>query len=111
MTNLDVIIRNLTLLKEQKENEDEDDITCVTNLDVIIRNLTLLKEQKENEDEDDIFWEDEFGNDLTYMIDCHPVFSDSTPCLNDVRNAEYDTAEYHENCEECKANWLLEEYE
>ena len=83
----------------------------MTNLDVIVRNLLLLKEQEITASEDDVWWEDEFGNDLTDMISCHPVFKDSTPCLNDVRKVEYGSNEYRENCKECKAEWLFEKYE
>ena len=81
------------------------------NIDVLIQNLTLLKEQYENLDDEDCWWFDEYGASLVWQIACHPVFADSTPCLNEERGVEYEEDGWHDNCQECKAKWLMEEYE
>ncbi|MDD4608963.1 MAG: hypothetical protein PHY71_02265 [Bacteroidaceae bacterium] len=85
----------------------------MTNLDVIIENLQSLKKNHEEHgnDEEYDWWNDECGCSLAWQIDCHPVFIDSTPCLNDVRKVKYQTEGWSENCEECKARWLMENYE
>lgn len=87
-------------------------------LDVIVRNMEVLKENYEqykkdiaNGEDDYCFWQDEYGSDLTDMIDCHPVFSDSAPRLCEKRNCWDDQCEKDEACAECKALWLMEEYE
>lgn len=84
------------------------------NAEVIITNLQELLSNYENykDEEDCYWWFNEYDSDLTWMIDCHPVFSDSTPCLNKERgDPEYGSCEYEENCKECKARWLLEVFE
>ncbi len=95
---------------DNREREDER----WTNAEVIINNLQeLLKNYEEWKNEEGYrWWEDEFGSDLTWPVDCHPVFKDSTPCLNRERHVEYgDGFEYYENCKECNARWLLEVFE
>ncbi|MDD4370963.1 MAG: hypothetical protein PHD56_07815 [Anaerostipes sp.] len=79
------------------------------NIDSIVLNLNLLKEQYE--EHGNIWWEDEYGSSLVWQIACHPVFSDSTPCLNKVRGVEFREEGWDSNCEECKARWLMEIYE
>ncbi|MDD3747665.1 MAG: hypothetical protein PHD70_14490 [Anaerostipes sp.] len=83
------------------------------NIDAIIQNLNLLKEQyeKHKDDEEYIWWEDEYGSSLVWEIECHPVFSDGTPCLNDTRGVKYQERGWNRNCSECKARWLMEIYE
>ena len=87
-----------------------------TNLDVIMYNLEELKKNhevwKDEEDKDYVWWETEYGGSCLYGIDCHPVFSDSPPCLLDERNIPYDNSrKREETCDECKALWLMEKYE
>lgn len=79
-------------------------------IEVIIDNLQKMLENSRDE-EDEAPWMDEYGGFLTSGIDCHPVFADSEPCLNDVRGCEIGTMEFYENCQECKYKWLMEEYE
>ncbi len=70
------------------------------------------------------WWEDEFGSDLTDMIDCHVVFADDPPCLLEKRGlseqmpASATSEEKCNNrvaceraCAECKALWLMGEYD
>ena len=90
----------------------------MTNAELIIQNLqTLVEEWKEMRrqvakgEEEYIPTEDEYGSDLTWQIECHPIFQGDRPCLNEVRNTEYGEREFGENCKECKAMWLMEEYE
>lgn len=103
----------------EKNKSDE-----YTNLDVIVSNLLDLKnEHEENKEEIEAgeygpWWEDEYGSDCTWQIGCHPVFSDSRPCLNEERGVSYpsgntweDVRQWKANCSECKALWLLEKYE
>lgn len=82
-----------------------------TNLDAILYNLNLLKEQYEDHEEDETWWEDEFGRNLLWQIDCHPIFLDDTLCLNETRGIPYKGKGWSENCQECKAKWLMEEFE
>lgn len=97
--------------------------------EVIIQNMKNLIEahdqaEKDGELDEIFWWEDEFGADLTDMIDCHVVFKDSLPCLIHERNIPYDLPDSASNedkwknrlrrdaaCAECKAKWLMEEYE
>ena len=90
----------------------------MTNLEVIIQNLQNLKQAWEdmyNDVKDGVEpfvpCEDEYGSDLTWQIDCHPVFKWDVPCLNDERGIEYGKPEFDENCKECKSAWLMREYE
>lgn len=82
-------------------------------IDVIIHSLKQLKEQYEEygNEEGFVWWVDYFGRSLVEWIDCHTVFKDSTPCLNKVRNVMYGGDGWEKNCAECKAKWLMEEYE
>ena len=67
---------------------------------------------KDEEDKDYVWWETEYGGSCLYGIDCHPVFSDSPPCLLDERNIPYNNIrKREETCDECKALWLMEKYE
>ncbi len=97
--------------------------------EVIIHNMQSLieaYEQAENDNElDEVYWwEDECGTYLTDMIDCHVVFKGEPPCLLEERKlSEYmpSTATKEERvenqircqaaCAECKARWLMREYE
>lgn len=90
----------------------------MTNAEVIIENLQILINQweimkQEVADGDDPYIpnESEYGEDLTWQIDCHPIFKGDKPCLLDVRNIEMDSKGlYKQHCSECKAVWLMEEY-
>ena len=89
----------------------------MTNAELIIQNLqTLIESWKEMQkevaegEEKYIPVQDEYGSDLTWQIACHPIFKGDRPCLNKVRNAEYGECEFGENCKECKAMWLMEDY-
>ena len=88
------------------------------NIDVIIRNLQELKEnweQMEKEvaegEEPYVPNEGEYGDDLVWSIDCHPVFKGQRPCLNETKNVKYGEKGWNENCRECTALWLMDEYE
>lgn len=83
------------------------------NIDVIIYNLLTLRAQYElyGNDEDYWWWFDEDGCSLLWQIDCHPVFRDGRPCLNDVRGVEYGGDGWEDNCAECKARYMMEVYE
>lgn len=85
----------------------------LTNLDMMVRNLLEIKHNHEEykDDEDVYWWKDEYGSSNTWQIGCHPVFKDGSPCLNKERNVEYKACGWDENCEECKAKWLMEVYE
>lgn len=89
----------------------------MTKLDVIVQNLTELKESyeqaKANNELDEInWWVNEYGSYLTDFIDCHPVFKDSKPCLLDKYKIDYeDHVKRNDACAECKAIWLMEEWE
>lgn len=95
----------------------------MTRLEVMIQSLNKLKEQyeqvkKDGELNEVYWWEDEFGADLTDGIDCHPVFEGEPPCLCKERGY-FDKYELSmderikkaEACAECKAIWLMGEYE
>jgi len=115
----------LKLARERKWStiDRKDFEEPMTNLDVICRNLMEIKscyeEYKDDIEEDEVqFLEDEYGSDCTWQIACHPVFSDSTPCLNDERGVDYPSGKsmdekmkWEANCSECKARWLMEVYE
>lgn len=103
---------------------EKDRTDQYTNLDVIIHNLLELKDTYEEykdeieADEYGPWWEDEFGSDCTWQINCHPVFSNSTPCLNEERGIKYPSGntweerrQWDANCSECKALWLMEVFE
>lgn len=79
------------------------------NIEVIINNLHQMLENSRDEDDERPWLDDDCGS-LAWQIDCHPVFKDSTPCLNDVRGVEYGEKGFYDNCQECKYNWLMEEY-
>ncbi len=85
----------------------------MTNANVIISNLLEIKHQysQYKDDEDVYWWYDEYGSDITWQIDCHTVFKDSAPCLNDARGIEYKEDGWDDNCSECKGRWLMEVYE
>ncbi len=83
------------------------------NIDVLIRNLEELREamdDAEKSKDELVSPYDEYGNDLTWQIDCHPVFKGDT-CLNHERGIEYATKGWKENCRECKLAWLGMTYE
>jgi len=84
-----------------------------TIVDYIIHNLKELKDNydKYKDDPDAMWWEGEYGNDLVDCIDCHPVFKDGLPCLNDERGVDYQRKGWEENCRECKAKWLMQKFE
>jgi hypothetical protein len=92
------------------------------NINKLIENCECAKKNKKLDE--DIWWEDEFGSDLTDMIDCHAIFEGDPPCLLEVRNISTympDTGTAKERidnqikrqaaCAECKAKWLMQEYE
>lgn len=84
-----------------------------TNLEVIIYNLMTFKMQQDEWKADPDYdgtssTEDEYGSNLMWQVDCHPVFKDGPPCLQDERGHEYGTREAREDCIECKARWLYE---
>lgn len=85
------------------------------NIDVLIRNLEELREAmdeaKKSGDEVVYPYEGEYGDDLTWQIDCHPVFKGDPPCLNGERGIEYAAKGWEENCRECKLAWLGRKYE
>ena len=91
----------------------------MTRAEVIIRNLQELIEKYKQMQEDVEQGEDpyeyhegEYGNDLTWQIDCHPIFKGDKPCLLDERHVEMDKQGlYQAHCRECKARWLMEEYD
>lgn len=88
----------------------------MTRLEVIKQNLEALKEnyeqaKKHNELNEIYWWEDETGFDLTDGIDCHVVFQGDPPCLCEERNCWDDTFKKQAACAECKAIWLMGEYE
>lgn len=102
-----------------KVNSSEVDMT---RLEVILQSLNTLKEQYEEAkaagelDEVD-WWIDEVGMDLTDGIDCHPVFKGEPPCLWNERGLNKypltveDKIKRVEACAECKAIWLMGEFE
>lgn len=103
------------------DNREEQPETW-TRLDVIIRNLEILREQYEEvkdlpEDEKWNYWEDEYGSSLLYGIDCHVIFQGDPPCLLDERGLSIDPKDPKERwarddaCAECKAIWLMGKYE
>lgn len=83
------------------------------NIDVLIKNLEELRkamdEAKKSEDEV-VSPYDENWNDLTWMIECHPVHKGEV-CLNEEREIEYGAKGWEENCRECKLAWLGRVYE
>ena len=91
----------------------------MTKAEVIIEHLqTLIEQWKQMEEEvaegeePYVPWEDEYGADLTFMIDCHPVFQGDKPCLLKEHGIDWDKdIMSDETCSECKAIWLMEEYE
>lgn len=101
----------------------------MTRADVVIQSMEALKENYEQAKADgalkeEAWWEDEFGRDLTDMIDCHVVYQGDPPCLMDERGlSRYlpPTATVQERCNntvacdracaECKAIFLMGEYE
>jgi len=99
----------------------------MTNLNVIMNNLIHLKEQYEywvqqkesaetQEDLEDVidypWWTGEYEEDLTWQIDCHVIFEGDEPCLLDERHIEMDRyGRYKEHCAECKAKWLMKEFD
>lgn len=90
----------------------------MTNLEVIIQNLENLKQAWEDMlndakkgEETYVPYEDEYGSDLTWQIDCHPIFKGDAPCLNKERGVEYGKPEFDENYKECKSMWLMRDYE
>ena len=78
------------------------------NVDAIIDRLHTLKQQYEDHCEDERWWESECGASLVDGIDCH-VATESTPCLNEVRGVDYMKEGWNDNCNECKAYWLMDE--
>lgn len=101
----------------------------MTRAEVIIQNMQDLMESYEQAEKDgelkEVFWwENEFGMDLTDMIDCHVIFKGEPPCLLDERGLNrYNTCAMTKEekiehrckcdaaCAECKAIWLMGEYE
>ena len=91
----------------------------MTNAEVIIEHLqTLIEQWKQMEEEVEegeeeyVPFEDEYGSDLTFMIDCHPVFKGDKPCLVEERGVDWDDHILRDRtCSECKAIWLMDEYE
>ena len=85
----------------------------IRNIDVIIRNLEMLKENYEEADgdEEETSLYDEYGSDLTWQIDCHPVFKGDPPCINGLKGVEYNGNGWEGHCRECKKNWLFRRYE
>lgn len=78
----------------------------------------LIKQYEEYKDEPDTWWwQGEYGDDLTDMIDCHVVFDGDPPCLVESRGIEWtpktieDRMRKNEACAECKAKWLMGVYE
>lgn len=45
---------------------------------------------------------------VTDYLTCPYV--DDSKCLNEQRGVEYGDGDFYENCAECKAKWLLEEF-
>lgn len=83
-----------------------------TNADVMIHNMARFLVNAADPEDDTPWYDVETGDDnLLWQIDCHPVFKNSTPCLNDVRCVGYNEPGWSENCTECKAKWMLEKYE
>lgn len=78
------------------------------NADIIILDMQNLLEINREPDED-IYFEDEYGHNVTDYIDC--PYTGSDKCLNEIRGVEYKEKGWNDNCSECKARWLLEENE
>lgn len=84
----------------------------IQNLQELIENWKTMKEDVKNGDDPYIPSEGEYGQDLTWQIDCHPIFKGDRPCLLDERKIKMDDKGlYKIHCEECKAMWLMDEYE
>lgn len=82
-----------------------------------MQDMVKLIDNYDQREEDECWWKDEYGNDLTEMIDCHVVFEGDPPCLLDERKIEWepkaakDRIAKQDACAECKAIWLMEKYE
>ena len=91
----------------------------MTNAEVIIRNLEelienwkIMKEDVKNGDDPYIPNEGEYGQDLVWQIDCHPIFKGDRPCRLDERKIIMDDKGlYKIYCNECKAMRLMDEYD
>ena len=95
----------------------------MTRLEVMIQSLNRLKEQyeqakKDGELDEDYWWEDEYGYLLTDGISCHVVYKGDPPCLCEERGlfgrndlSMDERIEQAQACAECKAIWLMGEYE
>ena len=87
--------------------------------EVIMHNMSeLIAMHEEYKDDPDVYWwQNEYGGDLTDMIDCHVVFGGDPPCLIDERGIEWEPItgegrmQKQEACAECKAKWLMGKYE
>jgi hypothetical protein len=81
----------------------------ISNVDYIVDNLANLKINYDEceGDLEEIWWEDENGNDLVEGIGCQCGMK----CLNEERGVGYKEAGWDGNCRECKAKWLMQEYE
>ena len=99
MTNLNVIMNNLIELKDNYEQW-------------VVDKENAEDQEERDELEDYVWWEGEYGNDLVWQIDCHPIFKGDRPCLLDERHVKMDDKGlYKVHCCECKARWLMEIYE
>ena len=89
----------------------------MTNAEVIIKNLQDLIDnyeimKRDVEQGDDPYQFYEYESDLTWQIDCHPIFKNDRPCLLEERKIKMDNKGlYKIHCEECKAMWLMDEYQ
>ena len=89
-----------------------------TRAEVLMHNMSELIDNYQCRTEpDEAWWENEYGSDLTDMVDCHVVFEGEPPCLLEKRGIDFTPNTMDERfkrdaaCAECKAIWLMEVYD
>lgn len=75
--------------------------------ELIETNDAIRKDGSQDEYDDGVIYEGEYGQDLTYNIDC-PRYGGE--CLAENKGLKYATREWREACSACKTIWLMEEY-